>query len=193
MSLRPLKALLFKYGTLWIRSGFRAADFLFYPMVDLAIWSLVTTYMLKVSNAVPSTIIFLVSAIIFWNVLFRAQQVVCISFLDDVWCRNLLNMFTAPISTVEYIVACYLIGLAQALCILLLQVLLIYFTYSYNVFGIGLYAVIFFLNLLFTGWSIGLFTTGLIVRFGQSAETLAWLCHFLFSRFRLSFSSICIT
>lgn len=52
--------------------------------------------------------------------------------------------------------------------------------YSYNVLVIGLWLLPFVLNLVVTGWIIGVFTTSLIMRFGQEAEVLAWSMVFLF-------------
>ena len=51
---------------------------------------------------------------------------------------------------------------------------------SYNVLVIGLWLMPFVLNLVVTGWIIGVFTTSLIMRFGQEAEVLAWSMVFLF-------------
>ena len=173
-----IKALLYKYSIIWFRNSFRTADFIFFPVIDLLVWGFVTTYMLQVSHSLPGVVTFFIAAIIFWNVLLRAQQVICLSFLDDVWSRNLLNMFTAPVRTSEYIIACYLMGFTQALIVLGLQAIIAYFVYSFNFFALGLYCPLLFLNILFTGWSLGLFTTGLIIRFGQSAEMLAWVMPF---------------
>jgi ABC-2 type transport system permease protein len=52
--------------------------------------------------------------------------------------------------------------------------------YSYNIFVIGMWLVPFVLNLVMTGWIIGVLTTALIMRFGQEAEVLAWSMVFLF-------------
>ncbi len=178
MSWIIIRALLHKYSIIWFRNGFRTADFIFFPVIDLLVWGFVTNYMLRVSHALPGLVTFFIAAIIFWNVLLRAQQVICLSVLDDVWSRNLLNMFTAPVRISEYIVACYLMGLVQAVFVLALQAIIAYFVCSFNFLTIGLYCPLLFLNILFTGWSIGLFTTGLIIRFGQSAEMLTWVMPF---------------
>ena len=50
---------------------------------------------------------------ILWDVLFRSQQGVAISFLEDVWTRNLLNVFVAPVRTVEYVAATCLVGVLR--------------------------------------------------------------------------------
>jgi ABC-2 type transport system permease protein len=52
--------------------------------------------------------------------------------------------------------------------------------YDYNIFKIGLSLIPFVFNLLVAGWTIGVLTTSLIMRFGQEAEVLAWSMVFLF-------------
>jgi ABC-2 type transport system permease protein len=52
--------------------------------------------------------------------------------------------------------------------------------YSFNVFVLGFSLVPFLLNLIVTGWCIGVLTTGLIMRYGQEVEVLAWGLVFLF-------------
>jgi len=179
MDLRVVRALIIKYAFAWSRSTFRMLDIFFWPMIDLLVWGFFTVYMLKVGNTVPTLITFLIAAIIYWNILYRSQQVVCVSILDDVWSRNLLNIFAAPIRTIEYVGATYIIGLAQALIVVCLMGGLAYTIYSFNLLALGFGAALLFVNLLLMGWSLGLFTIGFILRFGHTAEGLAWALPFL--------------
>ena len=52
--------------------------------------------------------------------------------------------------------------------------------YSYDMLKIGLSLLQFILNLVLSGWIIGVLTTSIIMRFGQQAEVLAWGMVFLF-------------
>ncbi len=178
MTLRPLRALIYKNSIIWLRSGFRLADFVFFPMVDLAVWGFVTIYISQISHALPSVFIFMLSAIILWTVQFRAQQAICLSFLDDIESHNLLNIFIAPVGVVTHIAACYLVGFLQALFVFILQAVVAYLGYSFSFAVIGLPCTLLFLNLLFMGWSIGLFSTGLLIRFGHTSATLIWVIPF---------------
>src|SRR4030095_10515977 len=101
------------------------------------------------------------------------------SFLEDVWSRNLLNIFVAPVRISEFVAATYLVGMIQAIIVLIMMSLLAQWFYSFNILTIGLALMPFFVNLLLMGWMIGLVTTALILRFGQSAEVLAWAVPFL--------------
>jgi len=168
-----------KYAYICQRNAFRAMDIFFWPAVDLLVWGFVTLYLLKISGAVPTAITFLVGAVILWNVFYRAQQVVCLSFMEDLWSRNLLNVFTSPVKCSEFITAAYILGLAQAVIVLLILSVMAAVMYNFNITTLGFDLAILFSNLMLMGWALGLVATSLIIRYGPQAEVLAWAIPFL--------------
>ncbi|MBZ0189411.1 MAG: ABC transporter permease [Candidatus Obscuribacterales bacterium] len=172
-------ALVLKYVYICSHNTFRAMDVLFWPVMDLLVWGFVTMYMLKVSDALPGMITFLIAAVIMWNVFYRAQQVVCISFLEDLWSRNLLNIFTAPVRVSEFITAGYILGLIQATLVMGILSTIAAVVYNFNMFALGFDVVLLFGNLLMMGWALGMVATALIVRWGPQAEVLAWAIPFI--------------
>jgi ABC-2 type transport system permease protein len=46
--------------------------------------------------------------------------------------------------------------------------------YSFSLFQMGISLMLFFSSLLMTGWILGIFIIAAIIRFGVSAESLAW-------------------
>jgi ABC-2 type transport system permease protein len=60
------------------------------------------------------------------------------------------------------------------------MVLLAWLMYSFNVFTLGFALIPLAANLIIMGWSIGIITTAIILRYGQEAEVLAWGIAFLF-------------
>jgi ABC-2 type transport system permease protein len=52
--------------------------------------------------------------------------------------------------------------------------------FGFNLYGLGLALVAFFINLMLTSWAVGIFVTGLVLRNGLGAENLAWSIMFLF-------------
>lgn len=174
-----IKALILRYTYLYSRNSFRILDIVFWPLMDLLVWGFVSMYLLTIRNGLPYAVLFLIGAIIFWDVLYRSQQAVAVSFLEDVWSRNLLNIFVAPVAVSEFILATYLVGLVQCAIVICLMAGLAYLFYSFNLLTMGLNLIPLFGNLLVMGWSTGLITTALIIRFGQQAEALAWAIPFL--------------
>jgi len=50
--------------------------------------------------------------------------------------------------------------------------------YHFSIFELGLPLIAFFVNLMISGWAVGLFVISLILRNGLGAESLAWLLIF---------------
>ncbi len=179
MNLRIISALVMRYLFLYTRSPMRLIELIFWPVVDLVVWGNVTVFLQKNSTAeFGSFILFLLGAMLLWDILFRAQQGVAISFLEDVWTRNLLNIFVAPVRNSEYLSATFAVGFLRILMTCVVMSLISYFGYHFNIFQLHWWLIPFFLNLMVFGWSLGMISTALILRWGQAAESLAWAVPF---------------
>lgn len=179
MNLAVIHALVVRYLVLYTRNWIRCIEIVFWPMMDLLVWGFLTIYIKQeTTGEFPRIIQFLIGAMIFWDVLFRSQQSVAVSFLEDIWTRNLLNIFVAPIRVPEYILATCIVGLVRISVILTILTFTSIILYGFNLMDLGWYLIPFFANLLVFGWSLGIFTTALIIRWGQAAEALAWAIPF---------------
>ena len=169
---------------LYSRTPVRLVELLFWPLVDLLVWGYLTVFLQKhTGDSFPYQITFLIVAVILWDIIFRAQQGVSLYFLEDVWSRNLLNVFSAPVTNLDYLLSTYTIGLIRASITSLVLSILAIVLYSFNVFDLSWSLVPFVFNLLVFGWSLGMISTALIVRWGPAAETLAWAVPFFIQPF----------
>src|SRR5262249_30555579 len=57
--------------------------------------------------------------------------------------------------------------------------LLAYYVFNFNFYGLGLPAIAFFCNLIFTSWAVGIFVSGLVLRNGLGAESIVWTLMFV--------------
>lgn len=112
--------------------------------------------------------------------LFRSQQAVTLAILEDLWARNLVNIFASPLRPSEFLAAIMALSVLKVLAVSIVMTVCALAFYSYNVLLIGVWLLPFVMNLVVTGWVIGLFTTSLIMRFGQESAILAWIMVFLF-------------
>lgn len=180
MNPRVISALALRYLFLYTRSWVRIIELVFWPFVDLLVWGYLTIFIQQqTAGEFPSFITFLIGAMILWDVLFRAQQAVSISFLEDIWTRNLLNIFAAPIRVSEFLGATFLVGLIRVVVTAVLLTALALLLYQFNLLALKLSLIPFFANLLVFGWALGMISTALIMRWGQAAESLAWAVPFL--------------
>jgi len=179
MNFRVIWALELRYIFLYTRNPVRLVEMVFWPVVDLLVWGNLTLFLQRNSSQeFGNYIVFLLGAMILWDIMFRAQQGVAISFLEDVWTRNLLNVFVAPVRTTEYLGATFAVGILRIAVTGVVLGSIAWLGYAFNVFILEWWLVPFFLNLMLFGWSLGMISTALILRWGQAAESLAWAVPF---------------
>ena len=102
MTFSTIHALVLRNLYLYSRTPVRLVELVFWPLVDLLVWGYLTVFLQKhTGDSFPYQITFLIGAVILWDILFRAQQGVALYFLEDVWSRNLLNVFSAPVTNAD--------------------------------------------------------------------------------------------
>ena len=180
MAYHRIAALVIRHLYLYRRSLPRVMEIIYWPFLDLVVWGFITVYLATFQGQMPAVVTFLLGALILWDVLFRSQQGITISFLEEIWARNLMNLFASPLTPSEFLAATMVMSLFKVAAVSMVMSVCAWIFYGYNVFIIGLWLMPFIVNLVLTGWIIGVFTTSLIMRFGQEAEVLAWSMVFLF-------------
>lgn len=187
MSKERIVALALRYLYLYPRSIPRILDIIFWPLVDTAIWGFLSVYLAQSKFSFNGVASILLGAMVFWNFTQRSQQSVTISFLEEVWERNLLNIFVTPVRVSEFLLATLLIGVVRLTLIgLVLSVASLLF-FHFNIFSFGFLLIPFILNMFTFGWIIGLVATSIILRFGQSAQALAFTLTMLIQPFAAVF------
>lgn len=164
---------------LYRRSLPRMTEVFFWPLLDILLWGFVTLYLRNFQQNLPQFVTFFLGALILWDILYRAQQGISVSFLEEVWSKNLLNLFVSPLRPSEFLAALMTISVVKLLMAGLASAFLAWFLYSFNVFLLGISLIPFVLNLLMMGWAIGIVTMAAILLYGQEAEVMAWGLAFL--------------
>src|SRR3989344_2239663 len=98
-----IHALLIRHLYLYRRSFPRLMDIFYWPVMELLLWGFMSIYLEKFNLAGFNAISVLMGAIILWDLLSQSQKAVSIAFLEDVWERNLLNMFVTPLRIIEFL------------------------------------------------------------------------------------------
>ena len=183
-----LWALCLRQMYLYRRSMTRLLETFYWPTMDLLLWGFLTLYLQRTaSGRIPMFVSYFIGALILWDVLFRAEQGISVSFLEEMWSRNLINIFVSPVTVTEYLVSLMLISTVKVAASFTVTSSLGWLFYSFNIFRLGLSLLPLAINLVAMGWAIGIFTTALILRYGLEAEILAWALGFLFLPFSAVF------
>lgn len=163
----------------------RVLDLIYWPTVQMITWGFIQTYVSHAPNAGTvadkATIAAgtLIGAMLLWDMLFRGQLGFSASFLEEMWSHNVGNLMMSPLRPLEFVAALMVMSIVRlALGVIPVTLLAILF-FGFNLWGLGLALGIFFANLIFTSWSVGLLVSGLLLRNGLGAEGLAWTFMFL--------------
>ena len=98
----------------------------------------------------------LLGGVLLWEVALRSQMGVSISFLEEMWSRNLGHVFVSPLRPWELVAALIGMSMIRMLVGVLPAILLAWLLYAFNLFALGPVLVLFFVNLMIMGWAVAL-------------------------------------
>ena len=165
---------------LW-RSPNRWFDIAVWPLFDVLLFGSLGAFVAQEDEARQRAAApYLLAGIMLFHVLFQCQIAVTTGFMEETWSRNLLNIMTTPITEGEYaaglvVYAFMKLVLAMAHASRSSRSSRIGSTSAAS--GGGCVPIVGVL--LLVGWALSLIVIGLILRYGQSAEILAWGTNFV--------------
>jgi ABC-2 type transport system permease protein len=156
------------------KSWIRVVETAYWPTMNMILWGFIAKFLATQSTWVAQVPGLLISALLLWELMFRGQLSLCLAFLEELYARNLGNLFVSPLRPWEFVVSMFTVSLIRTAIGVGAAALLAWFLYAHSIFDMGFALIAFFVNLLVTGWGIGLMVCGLIMRYGLAAENFAW-------------------
>lgn len=180
ISLRRIAAMVLRYWYLLRSSVPRMLELIYWPAVQMLMWGFLQLYLIENAGFFARAGGIFIGAVLLWDILFRGQLGFSISFLEEMWARNLGNLMMSPLRPVEFVAALMFMSLVRlAIGMVPVSLMAIAF-FGFNLYGMGFALAAFFANLILTSWAIGILVAGLILRHGMGAESLAWTIMFIF-------------
>jgi ABC-2 type transport system permease protein len=180
-SARRVRALIRRHAYLLIKSWPRIVSMAYYPTVTMILWAFVTIYLAPTNSFLRDAPGFFLGAVLLWDVLFRGQLGVSLTFIEELYSRNLGNLFVSPLRNYELIAGQLVMSVLRTLIGVGGACFFAWLLFRYSIFSYGFPLIAFFVNLLMFGWAIGLAVSGMVLRWGLGAEELAWAAIFLFA------------
>ncbi|MFA6005433.1 MAG: ABC transporter permease [Patescibacteria group bacterium] len=172
-----------RYWYYVIHSYDRLSDMFYWPAIDLLLFGLTIRYVQQQTGGGFNFMYTVISGVFFWIIVWRAQYEITVNFLEELWNKNLVNLFVAPLNLNEWIVSVFIVGILKMIASLFFIGALSFFLYRTDFLLYGWYLFPFTISLLLTGWVIGLLVTGIIIRFGTKIQTIAWTAAVVISPF----------
>lgn len=178
-----IRAIILRYLYLFRHSLDRVSDSFYWPVIDLLLWGITSYYIKESFPDAALVLLMIVSGILFWIIVWRGQYEISVNLLEELWNKNLVNLFVTPLRFGEWIISFLIIGVIKALLSFSFASLVAFILYQTGIFYLGFYMIPFMILLIMSGWWIGFGVAGLILRFGTKVQSFAWMLVMIFSPF----------
>ena len=96
---KRIYGLLVRYKNISFGSIPRLISIFYWPSVQILFWGFFTNFLISNGSfEMWSAINIILSAVVLWDVLFRGQLGLSMSFFEELWSRNLCNLFITPLN-----------------------------------------------------------------------------------------------
>ena len=111
----PLRvgAMVMRYWYLLRGSWPRILELAYWPTMQVILWGFLTLYLAQNSSLFVQAFGVLLSAVLLWDVLFRGQLGVSMSYLEEMGSRNLGHLFVSPLRSYELLASLMTISLIK--------------------------------------------------------------------------------
>ena len=179
-SVRRIGAMMLRHWYLLRSSWPRLLDLVYWPTVQMVTWGFLQYYVATNAGFFARAGGTFIGAVLLWDILFRGQIGFSVSFLEEMWSRNIGNLMMSPLRPFEFVAALMVVSIVRLSIGAVPVTFLAIAFFGFNLYALGFALVAFFFNLMLTSWAIGVLVSGLILRNGMGAENLAWSIMFLF-------------
>lgn len=142
--------------------------------IDVVLWGFITRYLSSVTGPGFAAVRLLLGAVLMWDFFTRVMQGVTTTFFEDVWARNFLNLFAAPLAISEYIAGLVIAAVIMSCIGLVVMLVLAAAAFGLSFAAYGAAVVPFLLVLFVFGIALGILACSVVLRLGPSAEWFVW-------------------
>ncbi len=178
-SFRRVGAMVLRHWYLLRSSWPRLFELTYWPAVQMLMWGFLQLGIAQQTGTFVVAASTFLAGFFLWDLLFRGQLGYSMSFLEEMWSRNLPNLMISPLRPVEFVISLMVMSVIRlSVGFVPVTILAIWF-FGFNLWALGISLVFFFANLFFTAWAVGMFCSGLVLRNGMGAEGLTWSLMFI--------------
>jgi len=178
-SLQRIWGLILRHVYVLRTSWPRVLELIYWPAMQMILWGFITTFFMEHSSWVSQAAGVLISAVLLWDVMFRANLGLSYSFVEEMWSRNLAQLFISPLHPLELVAGLMTVSFLRTLISVTPAAFLALPFFDVWIFSLGPPLMVFFVNLLIMGWAVGLVVAALVLRYGVAAESLCWVGIFM--------------
>ncbi len=182
LSARRIYALVYRYCTLLLHSMPRLIEGFYWPIINTMLLGFMNYYLLKQRGLSEVNFHTILGATLLLEFFIRCQFSFMVVFIEEIYSRNLGQLYTSPLRGWEQLASYILITFIRLLS-LIPAIILCAVVFNYNLLSLGEWFIPFTFNMFLAGVTGGILIICLLIRFGQSAEWFGWMFSWAFIPF----------
>ena len=143
-SLARIFALVIRYFYLIKTSFPRILELMYWPTFQMILWGLIAKYIASSNDTIIQIGGVLIAGVLLWDVLFRSQLGFSLSFLEEIWSRNLGQLFVSPLRPLEMVLSLMTISFIRTIIAIIPEALLAIPLNYFSLFQIGFSIILIF-------------------------------------------------
>src|SRR6202790_411322 len=125
-------AMVLRYLYLLRSSWPRILELIYWPTMQLFVWGFLQLYISQNAGYFARAGGMFIGAVLLWDILFRGQLGFSVSFLEEMWARNLGNLMISPLRPIEFLISLMVMSLIRLAIGVIPMTLLAMFFFDFN-------------------------------------------------------------
>jgi ABC-2 type transport system permease protein len=188
LSIRSIWALTLRYFILFLRDTNLKLSTFCWPLLDIVLWGFLGIWIqsMQVDGSTNYQAVILL-CIVLWQVTVRSTQFIFKCLLEELWTRNLVNIFSLPISLSEWIASIILYTAMMTLITLLFCMIIISLFYNISFWYLFYVVSLFAPPLFISGTWLGFTCLQALAYFGKRSDEIGWILSWILAPFTAAF------
>jgi ABC-2 type transport system permease protein len=174
MSFQRSAAIMLRQFYLMRGSAARVLPLFAWVGVDMVLWGFMSRYLSAITATGLNFVATLLGAVLLWDFFTRVMQGVTMTFFEDVWSRNFLNIFASPLRISEYLAGLVMSSIVTSFVGLLFMLVVASGVFGLSFCSYGAVLIPGLLILFLFGIALGIAASGMVMRLGPAAEWFVW-------------------
>ncbi len=190
MSWSPIVALVLRHIRVWKRDPNLLLAAFYWPILDVLIWGFLGAWIRSQSDVFHNYEVVALLGILLWQVVGRGSIIMAASFNEELWSNNVVNLFSLPLRTSEWILGIVAFTGLMTGITALFSMLLIYLLYDVGIWYIFSTFLIFLPPLFLSSMWLGFTCLQIVVTLGKRGIELGFVVAWFLAPFSGAFYPI---
>jgi ABC-2 type transport system permease protein len=189
ISFSAIWAVTLRHTRMWRREYNHLIGLFYWPLLDIFTWGFLGSWIQQAAQFNNYEAIAILSLLL-WQVVGRGSNAIGFAFAEELWSNNVVNLFSLPLSIVEWILGVLLFGAMTITLTFLFGLFFISLLYNVSLWYIVSTFLIFFPPLFFSAIWFGFTCLQIIAMLGKRGVELGFVACWFFMPFSGAFYPI---